>query len=432
VPSILTSPFSSHNKNRLDSCLLFLLGVFCFASASTVMTAVMNASFFIAVLLWCWWLFENKPTGYIRSGIFLLFCVLCLIFVVAIFNNYYLFDNNINEFKKDYLKPLLVFLMASTFIRGEKQVKALLLCFAFGFALRSVLLVFYYGFDLAWLAPYRRGYALDSIFYVSLTSVLVLFGKNFLSEKTKNALRLMWLIEGFVLILHQSRSPLLAICFGLFCVLMINGAWRKLSLFVGGAVLAAGLLLSLKPQLWERYASTFNGATYHRDGAVMERKGIWLATGYLIEEKPLFGHGPGWRKLSPLVLDSHIISRLKSSNEIIDHYGYVYFTQNASKYGKANPHNLYLQVMLEIGVVGLLCYLMFLFLIFWQAFRQIHASVSESVVANSLLVIVPAFLLVGFANGLWANAVLLMMLAGILVSQGVPDKLLATAKKGQK
>ena len=76
---------------------------------------------------------------------------------------------------------------------------------------------------------------------------------------------------------------------------------------------------------------------------------------------------------------------------------------------------------LEIGLCGLLVYLSFLLTILWLSFRQVWRKTVRPPVAGSLLVIIPAFLLVGFANGMWANAVLLMMLAGmLLVPQAAP------------
>ncbi len=403
----------------LEKPLFFLIALFCFASASTALTGLMNVSFFMAVILWTGWLLCVRPTLPWRSGIFRLFVLLVLVFVVSLLLNVDWLANNLNEFKKDHLKPLLVFLMACSFIRREQQVRIILLGFALGFALRSLLVLAYYGLDLAWLAPYRRGYAMDAVFYLSLTSVLLLFGQDWLSRRWRVLLVVMWGVEMLNLVLHQSRTPLLSIVASLLLLLLLNGSWRKSLLLLLGCVISAAGLFAAKPELWQRYASTFRSATYQQDGALLERQGIWIATGYLIRQQPVLGYGPGWRKLALLARDEQLLQHLQAGTHPRNRYGYAYFTERAYQYGKANPHNLYLQVALETGLLGLLVYLSFLLALLWLAFRQVWRQTVRHPVASSLLVIIPAFLLVGFANGMWANAVLLMMLAGMLLSQVV-------------
>ncbi|GGX97342.1 O-antigen ligase family protein [Vogesella alkaliphila] len=405
----------------LEKPLFFLIALFCFASASTALTGLMNSSFYLAVILWTGWLLCMRPVLPWRSGIFRLFMLLVLVFVASLLLNGDWLVNNLNEFKKDYLKPLLVFLMACSFIRREQQARIILLGFALGFALRSLLLLAYYGLDLAWLAPYRRGYAMDAVFYLPLTSVLLLFGQDWLSRRWRVLLAVMWGVEMLNLVLHQSRTPLLAIIASLLLLLLLNGSWRKSLLLLLGCVISAAGLFAAKPELWQRYASTFRSDTYQQDPALLERQGIWVATGYLIRQQPVLGYGPGWRKLALLVRNKPLLKYLQAGSHPRNRSGYLYFTKRGYPYGKANPHSLYLQVALETGLCGLLVYLSFLLTILWLSFRQVWRKTVRHPVAGSLLVIIPAFLLVGFANGMWANAVLLMMLAGmLLVPQAAP------------
>lgn len=417
----MTKTFPSSSLARygasLERPLFFLIALFCFASASTALTAVMNSSFYLATILWAGWLLCVRPALPWRSGIFRLFMLLVLVFVVSLLLNGEWLANNLNEFKKDHLKPLLVFLMACSFIRREQQVRIILLGFALGFALRSLLLLAYYGFDLAWLAPYRRGYAMDAVFYLPLTSVLLLFGQNWLSRRWRMLLAVMWGVEMLNLVLHQSRTPLLIIVASLLLLLMLKGAWRQCLLLVLAGVIAGMGVSVVKPELLQHYTSAFRSSTYQKDGSVLERQGIWVATSYLIRQQPVLGYGPGWRKLALLARDERLLQYLQSGTHPRNRYGYVYFTERAYQYGKANPHSLYLQVALETGLCGLLVYLSFLLAILWLAFRQVWRHTVRHPVASSLLVITPAFLLVGFANGMWANAVLLMMLAGMLLPQ---------------
>lgn len=415
--------------DKLGSSLFLLLCIYFFSSASTALTALMNTSFYVLMMVWAVWFFKVRPFASFKSKTAALFILLCIVFFIStVVNNDY-FSNNINEFKKDYLKPLFVFLVACTFIRGEQQIKTVLLCFAGGFALRTVLLLTYYGLDVAWLAQYRRGYALDAVFYCSLTSVLVIFGKNFISEKIRGLLSVALLLEVMALLIHGSRSPLLAIIFGLVCVMLANRYWRPLAILGMASVLTTALLFVAKPDLFNRYASTFNSATYQNDGSVLERQGIWIATRFLIQQQPFFGYGPGWRKLAQLAQGDAVLVELKDEHDPRKKYGYAYFTEKANKYGKANPHNLYLQVAFEIGVLGLLVYLCFLSGVLINAYHFVIRK-NNILVANCILAIVPAFMVVGFANGLWANAILLMTLAGIVVGKDrLPVRTMANKKE---
>lgn len=408
-------------NGRVERMLLCLIGLFCFASASTLLTGVMNTCFFLALPLWACWLYRSKPHCGQRSGIMLLFVALCLVFAASLTANPQWLDNNLNEFKKDYFKPLLMFVLAASFVRSPARIRLLLLCFAAGFAVRAWVLLAYYAFDLPALAPYVRGYALDAVFYFSLSSVLLLFGR--LPRRWQWLLAASWLVEALLLVLHQSRSPLLSVLFGLCCLLLAHRAWRKLLWLCGLSLLSAALLLAVKPDLWQRYATTFASASYREDGAVVERKGIWLVTGDLITRQPWLGYGPGWRKLSELGQQPAVLANLEPRKEARQQAAYLYFTERANRYGKANPHNLYLQLAFEIGVTGLALYLGLLLLLLLRAWQLLRRP-DHQLLASCVLAIVPAFLLVGFANGLSANAVLLMLLAGsaVAVRPDVPLK----------
>ena len=160
---------------------------------------------------------------------------------------------------------------------------------------------------------------------------------------------------------------------------------------------------------------------------MVERKGIWLVTGDLITRQPWLGYGPGWRKLSQLAQQPAVLANLEPRKEARQQAAYFYFTERANRYGKANPHNLYLQLAFEIGVPGLALYLGLLLLLLlraWQLLRRPDYQLLASGVLAIVPAFLPAFLLVGFANGLSANAVLLMLLAGsaAVVPPDVPFK----------
>lgn len=105
-----------------------------------------------------------------------------------------------------------------------------------------------------------------------------------------------------------------------------------------------------------RYASIASTQTYQfgKDGSVSERyaiiKGVWEVS----RDRLLLGYGPGWKKLPTVAEANGHMARWRHSPEAIDKVALNYFSYGE---GRVNPHNFYMAVLFEEGLLGLLAYL---------------------------------------------------------------------------
>ncbi|WP_024304235.1 O-antigen ligase [Pseudogulbenkiania sp. MAI-1] len=392
------------------------LSLYFFAAATTALTAVMNIAFWLAVLTFFWLRLSKRESWAISPGpVPYAMLALLAVFLLSLAANPAWLSNNLHEFWKDHARNLLVFLVALSSIRNMQALRPLLLAAVAGFTVRALLLLGLYWGDFQALLPYRKGFALDATFLFTITASLFLFDRG-LSPRIRWALGGALLVQAIPLMLHGSRTPLLAIAAGLALAAVLGRYWRLLLAGLLAVVIGLVGMTQARPDLLARYASPFQGNTYQQDGSVLERQGIWFVTASLIREHPLLGFGPGWRKLAPLARSEGYVEKLAASTDSRLVLGRAYFRDKG--YGRANPHNLYLQVAFETGLLGLLVYLGFLAGTLWCAIRlwrtQGEDNVSLSLAMIALLV---CYLITGFANGLWAGSAVLLLMAAVTANQ---------------
>jgi O-antigen ligase len=393
-----------------------LLAIYVFSLATTGMTAVMNIAFWLTVLIFFWQLLSKRePWAIVAGPIPYAMLALVGVFLLSLAANPAWLSNNLSEFWKDHLRNLLVFLIALGSVRSMRALRPLLLAAVAGFTLRALLLLGLYWGDIQALLPFRKGFALDATFFFTITAALVLFDQG-LSRRIRLLLGGALLIQAVPLVLHGSRTPLLAIAAGLALAAVLGRYWRLLLAGVLAMVIGLTGMAQIRPELLVRYASTFQGDTYQQDGSVLERQGIWFVTASLIRERPLLGYGPGWRKLAPLARSDGYVEKLAASTDSRMVLAHAYFQDKG--YGKANPHNLYLQVAFETGLLGLMVYLSFLACTLWCAMRLWRTSVQNNTsLSLAMIALLVCYVITGFANGLWAGSAMLLLMAAVAANQ---------------
>ncbi|MES2696134.1 MAG: O-antigen ligase family protein [Verrucomicrobiota bacterium] len=169
--------------------------------------------------------------------------------------------------------------------------------------------------------------------------------------------RLLWLVVGLVnwagLLWTGSRSPLIgiAVAVALWLFKMERPARRQL-LFASVFLVAGGLVLSViawtpEPYLgwwsaWTRSAGATTAAAI-----TSNRSDFWLSALNHVRAAPWFGHGA-------------------------DAYGYL-----TPQLEGAQPHNLALQLVLDLGVPGAFCALLLLAGCLWRGYRASSASSAQ-------------------------------------------------------
>ncbi len=133
----------------------------------------------------------------------------------------------------------------------------------------------------------------------------------------------------YALILTGSRSGLIGIL--IFLIYLIYKSNKKF--IIASVVLVTSLLvfMNLSPDMQDRYLSIFMSDTKH-SATIQDRITVPIEMSKLILRKPLVGHGLG------------------TSIEANANYGTVLIL----------PHNLYVELGIEIGLIGMVIFLLFL------------------------------------------------------------------------
>jgi O-antigen ligase len=318
--------------------------------------------------------------------------------------------DSLGELRKHFLPGILLLLLIPQVFQGERLMRLVLSVIALSFMLRA-------GLTLIELAEYFpdldsgrsegnfiKGFSLDAGFYVPALMGLLLLGGRWRWLAPLGLLAVL-----IVMLLVQSRTPVVAASLSLVVMLFVLRKWRILLFFAAAVVFAGGYLTISQSALSERFAQTFNLQTYARaidtknyvDGdGFSGRTPIWFGILEITANRSLTGYGFGWKKMGKIAVEGGYVTRWETKKN--DNFAKMqawYFSLPTSK---VNPHNLYLQIYFESGLLGLAAYLLMLLVLFWQAFRlSWRAKGERRIIAAVALAYLVSHVTLGLANGLW-------------------------------
>jgi len=220
--------------------------------------------------------------------------------------------------------------------------------------------------DLAGLSAQKN--LLCSFLY--LTLIFNVFSVFYFRDKIQRiSLSSLVLIQIFMLIMLQTRGVYLGLLVsGL--LFLIGFQWISRYFNFKRILVAGGVLLMIIGGLWARlnlvdddfnvYLQKINITKYLNSGTASERFRLWGNTLSLIQEKPLQGVGAGnWAIFFP----SQGLHNTAGADKN------VFFQR---------PHNDFLWVFSEIGILGFLAYISVFVLAFWMAWKAMKASTSTN------------------------------------------------------
>ncbi len=273
---------------------------------------------------------------------------------------------------------------------------------------------------------FLRGYAHQAVVSIPITLLLIFLPRT---HRFERALLIALILAGVVLVaLYNSRTALVALTLGSGGMLLLVGGWRRGMALLAVAALTAVIALNLNVVNTEKYRSLLTEDTYVTDSGLSLRLSVWGGALDIVKERPLTGYGYGWKKLSNVIEDRHFIDRWRVARP-----GAAAFYRPQGKvlgYGGANPHNLVLQLLFEVGAVGLLSYLLFWIAWFDTVLRPVLRSMRATGTGPARLLllssfgVVVAFFLMNLTNGYWegsiANTVLCWLCLTHLMSREHP------------
>lgn len=317
--------------------------------------------------------------------------------------------DSFGELRKHFLPGVLLLLMIPALFDDQPRRRLLLGVLAVAFMLRSGLTLFELGQYFPDLDTGRskgsfiKGYSLDAGFYIPVLIGLLLLGGRW------RWLAPIGLLAAFgAMLLLQSRTPLVAVVIAGALMLVALRRWRTLIVCLASAALLGGSLMIRQAQVAERLASTFSQQTYEsametrnysKANGLAARVPIWAGVLEITAGRSWQGYGFGWKKLGRIAVDQGYVARWQAREK--DAFAAEqadYFSQNPST---VNPHNLYLQLYFESGLLGLGAYLIMLVLLFWQAGRLAwRGQAGNRLIGALVLAWLVDHVVLGLSNGL--------------------------------
>lgn len=249
-----------------------------------------------------------------------------------------------------------------------------------------------------------------------------------MSRGTRALLVLSLVIAMLLIVVSSVRTALIVTVLVTLLQLLPRLRSRKVWALLGVAVISLLVVMSVTNRLQkvtERYATVFTKEAYQGSEAtgvssIYERLSIWKATLEMATERPLVGYGLGWQKLYDAAYEGGYVERWRTSPAFIDRTVANYF--DTYERGKVNPHNLWVDIVFETGILGLLSYMGMLLVLFVRALRALKQGAKDSVThwfgAASLAYLL-AYGLVNMMGGFWltSGATLMLMIVSELIWQ---------------
>lgn len=254
------------------------------------------------------------------------------------------------------------------------------------------------------------GYANNATFYLPFIAVWLIA----LREKAWTKwIGIITLLTGLIIVfLYNSRTALIAIPTGIFIILFLS---KKYKLFIVSLILfmlSMSVIFSSQSDVFSKYRSLSEIETYTR---LHSRTHVWQGALHIIRERPFTGYGYGWKKMAWVARDLNLEEYWKEQYPHV----YAYYVNEAHlSYGRVNPHNLILQIVFEIGLIGFGIFLWFWATIISKILRAAFSrqrSQIEDFMKYSIGILI-SYILINITNGFWQEAYgnMIFLFAGIV------------------
>ncbi len=417
----LLNAFAGHIE-RYALVRVFLL-VYLFLQPFEKFTSVREISFALMFLFFIVGLLSGRTKVSRSDWTVRAFAILAFVALLSAALSVYQAES-FNAIRKNLLYQAVVFFVIIGEYKSFDALRQVFYALFAGFAALSVVILLQYDMSelFNWLslkeAPFLGGYSLNAVFFIPLAVAYLFASKDSLTVKCVIAFFI--LIELVLSILNNHRTQVVAILAASMLITIMAGRFRHLAAGVLVCAIVGAGIFYMKPASFDRYKTLANPANYVSNDSVgwNDRASIWFGVIDMIKERPIIGHGYGWKKISLVAKDrGYLDNRWDKSGRT-----HLYFTQ--AGYGAANPHNLLLQILFEVGFAGLVAFVFFWCTVAVKGLNVIRLrgrSASISTGGRFLIYAVPGvllgYVLINISNGLWEESygVLMMSFAAICV-----------------
>lgn len=312
--------------------------------------------------------------------------------------------------KAYFIEPILLLIVFVDLIKNKKDLKLIFSAFMFSAIIVSIYALYqkFLGQGI-WSTeiwgqpqvlritsffphPNFLGLYLGPLIFLSLGYIFSYFkNKNIIIVCTL----LLFVITSLSLIYARSEATILAVLVGLFFLGLINKSSQKYTFIF----LLIGFLLIFSFPVSRNYFVQKVGL---QDLSGQLRFNIWQGAGRLIEENSVLGIGlDGYERLVP-----------DYQKRFYDPYTGELISVETHPY----PHNLYLTLWLELGLLGLIVFLWILIKFFKQGFKQLDKK--EVIINTSIMAAMIVIIVHGLADTPYFKndlAILFWLIIGLLI-----------------
>ena len=385
------------------SLITVFLGIFLFMQPFVRHAGVRNTAFGLLVLCLAVRLLNGKFRVDFKDRAVQAFLALAAAIILSAVLSPYP-EESFNAIRKNFLYQAVVFFAIISQYRDVKGLRPVLLFMLAGFAAVTVKIVTLNDLSqlLSWLRETEggnmplRGYSSFATFFIPLAAAYLYSFR----EKRPITIALVFFIvlEIVLSILNNHRSQVAAFLMGLFFMTLAARRFKVLLAGAAALAIAVSVLLAMKPDMLERYETILSPKTYvtNTNDGMNGRLGIWKGAVDMIEDRPVLGWGYGWKKIHYVARDGGYLEKWDKKS-----YTYYYFGLG---YGRVNPHNLFLQLLFEVGVIGLAA-----FLAFWGTVAAKAVSLRRERGSTALFLkysvigVLVSYFIVTLANRFWTE-----------------------------
>ncbi|MCX8086125.1 MAG: O-antigen ligase family protein [Rhodocyclaceae bacterium] len=299
---------------------------------------------------------------------------------------------SLNAVRKHFIPVLVFFGSLVVFCKTRAQLHILITTLLISVGIRALGTLFEIQIDSRETGIFWKGFPLDAPAYIPLMLSLAFAFKDwrrYLGIFATMATLLALMLSG-------NRTGVVAAIVGGTTLLLLVGQRKQLLFSLIGLAAIAMILNVAQPELWKKFSVITDSASYRGPNAISGRGAIWQATAEIAMERPWLGHGFGWKTLGMTAKRDGFVDRWRTDEDPAKQAAAEYFSLPDDK---INPHNLFLQLMYEVGLLGLSVY-MVLFLLILVTAWDIWRRTSETLVL-ALIAATAAYATTNLTNGLW-------------------------------
>lgn len=400
--------------NRLEFCIAFLLSILAFTFPIAHTATIKAICIILSLTLWIIkmkiqrkWLIQKTSVDLLII-LYLFFGILSLISTVDL-------TITLKTIKKEMILNFLLFYLIVSNLRNSSHYKLILFAILFG----NIIMIFYglYDFFLVQkgdiFSPWIRFHSLSSDFAFFSAYSITIFPFAFIAlfymkdKKYKIPVFLIFVFNLVALYLNHQRGAWIAAIFEYFLALFILKKWRSFVILI--LLLITFLYLSpsnifLHGENLMLKSDKIN--IKEVEGTITPRLYTWEFAIDRIKESPFLGYGLGRENFS------------KKYPQIKEKFGPALF----------HSHNLFLDITLQIGLGGLLAFLLLVLKILeihWGIFRRSESLLTKYILL-SIMIATFGFLIRNFFDNLFVSdsASFIWFLWGVGLSQSFSKKLM--------